>query len=100
PALLRAALGSRGAAVRLGGNRLEVPGPARPDAEPLLAELRRGLSQCARPEAAEAQIPVARRSLKASVSRPRRGLSRVVRQLSQAPSNPRSRPRPASSGAP
>ena len=42
--LVRPALGAGRAPVRLGGNRLEVPGPARPDAEPLLAELpgRRG----------------------------------------------------------
>ena len=40
PALVRAAHRAGGDAVRLRRDRLEVPGPAGPDAEPLLAELR------------------------------------------------------------
>src|SRR5205807_1682580 len=42
PALVRAADGGGGVAVRERQPRLEVPGPAGPDAEPLLAELRAG----------------------------------------------------------
>src|SRR5207247_4650427 len=42
PDLVRSALRARGGTVRLRRARLEIPGPARPDAEPVLAELRAG----------------------------------------------------------
>ena len=44
PAVVRPAHRAGRAAVRFGGDRIEVPGPARPDTEPVLAELPGALS--------------------------------------------------------